>query len=82
MNAGNITAEVLQQLSYIADDETAMAKALKALKLIVAKKNVTDSTHKSKDELKAELSEALTEVRLHREGKIELKPIEELLNEH
>lgn len=82
MNAGNITAEVLQQLSYIADDETAMAKALKALKQIVAKKNVTDSTHKSKDELKTELSEALTEVRLHREGKIELKPVEELLNEH
>ena len=37
MGASTINAEVFQQLSYIADDENAMEKVLKAIKKIVAR---------------------------------------------
>ena len=66
-------------LSYIADDAHSMEKVLKAIKKIVAKRN--EEMEVSKNELKNELEDAFKKVKDYREGKISLKPIEELLDE-
>ena len=81
MRASTINAEIFQQLSYIADDESAMEKALKAIKRIAAQKSKTEKTEVSKEELVAELREAFGEVKACREGRLKLKPVEELFNE-
>ncbi len=79
MNTGTVNAQIFQQLSYIADDAHSMEKVLKAIKKIVAKRN--EEMEVSKDELKNELEDAFKKVKDYREGKISLKPIEELLDE-
>ena len=44
MTALELNAELLRELSIIAEDEGLMKKALKALKRITAKHNTTDET--------------------------------------
>lgn len=81
MNTGTVNAQIFQQLSYIADDAHAMEKVLKAIKKIVAKKDEEEKAALGKNELKEELEQAFKEVKAYREGKLSLKPVEELLDE-
>ena len=80
MGASTINAEVFQQLSYIADDENAMEKVLKAIKKIVAGKGKAQEAGVAKAQLVAELREAFAKVKAYQEGRLKLKPIEELFN--
>ncbi len=84
MNTMNVSAEVIRQLGYIADDEDCMKKVLRAIRNIVATHQVTmESTYqpRSKEELIADFDEAAKDVRLYREGKKEFRPAEELIDE-
>lgn len=89
MEVINVNAELFRQLSYIADDENYMKKALKSIKKLVAEKEKTNSLEKveaedgcmTKAEILANLDEACKELQLYKEGKLATRPLEDLLNE-
>ena len=94
MNTMSLNAEILRELSYIADDETRLKKALNYVRRLVSqqKEEEKQSTSKvaeegeayrplTKAELVAELKEMCDEVKLIRAGKVKGRPAEELLNE-
>lgn len=89
MEMMNINAEFFRQLSYIADDENYMKKALKSIKKLVAEREKTVvHTHApkkedcmSKAEILSNFDEACKELNLHKEGKLATRPLEDLLNE-
>lgn len=87
-NVMNLNAELFRQLSYIADDENAMKKAVKYLKKLAMqiKEATTVEEEKAyrprtKEEVLADFDQACKELKLNLEGKLELRPAEELLNE-
>lgn len=89
MEIMNVNAELFRQLSYIADDENYMKKALKSIKKLVAEKEKAVSLDKVQEEdgcmTKAEILEgfdlACKEIKLRREGKLKGRSAEDLLNE-
>ncbi len=94
MNTMSLNAEILRELSYIADDETRLKKVLNYVRRLVSqqKEEETQSASKvaeegeayrplTKAELVAELKEMCDEVKLIRAGKVKGRPAEELLNE-
>ncbi len=84
MNALNVNIEVMRQLGYIAGDEDGMKKVLRAIKRIVAQRDdveMTECQARSREQIVSDLDAALNEARLYKDGKIELKQAEDLLNE-
>ena len=66
----NLKAELLRELSYIADDENYLKKALKAIKKLVAQR-----------EEEERIRQAFEDAKLIREGKIQGKMWEEIRDE-
>lgn len=94
MNTMSLNAEILRELSYIADDETRLKKALNYVRRLVSQQKEEEMQSASKvaeegeayrpltkAELVAELKELCDEVKLIRAGKVKGRPAEELLNE-
>ena len=94
MNTMSLNAEILRELSYIADDETRLKKALIYVRRLVSQQKEEEKQTASKvaeegeayrpltkAELVAELKEMCDEVKLIRAGKVKGRPAEELLNE-
>ena len=90
----SLNAEILRELSYIADDETRLKKALNYVRRLVSQQKEEEKQSASKvveegeayrpltkAELVAELKEMCDEVKLIRAGKVKGRPAEELLNE-
>ncbi len=84
MNTMNISAEVIRQLGYIADDEDCMKKVLRAIKDIIATRQTSieeEYQPRTKEELAADFDAAVKDVKLYCEGKKVFRSAEELINE-
>lgn len=91
MSTISLNAELLRQLSYIADDEFYLEKALKSIKRLVAQKGKEESScvaeedaeyrPLTKTELLTDLDEAFKVAKLAQEGKLQGQPLEEFLHE-
>lgn len=84
----NLNAELFRQLSYIADDENAMKKAVKYLKKLALQLKERAAVEeeeaykpRTKAEVLADFDQACKELKLNLEGKLEFKPAEELFDE-
>lgn len=88
-NTMSLNAELFRQLSYIADNEKAMKKAVKLLKKLVAQVKESalaeeedeEYRPRTKAEVLADFDQACKELKLNLEGKLEFKSLEEALNE-
>ena len=79
MTAMQMNAELFRQLSIIAEDETLMAKAVKYLKKLTAKKE--DDTLMTKEEFFRRVDEAKEQARQGRVHRIETKEgLDQFLN--
>lgn len=89
MEMMNVNAEFFRQLSYIADDENYMKKALKSIKKLVAEKEratsqncvAEDDADMTKTEILKGFDLACKEMKQRRDGKLEGRAVEDLLNE-
>ena len=91
MSTISLNAELLRQLSYIADDEFYLEKALKSIKRLVAQKGKEESScvaeedaeyrPLTKTELLTDLDEAFKDAKLAQEGKLQGQPLEEFLGQ-
>lgn len=80
----NLNAELFRQLSYIANDEAYMKKALIFIKKLAKKKEEAEEAayrSQTKAEILAGLDQSCKELKLNLEGKLEFKSLEEALNE-
>ncbi len=80
----NISAEVIRQLGYIADDDNSMAKVLNYIKKIVAKRNAAleeENSEKVKEEILASLDRSLKELRQNQEGTLAFQSWEDFRDE-
>lgn len=84
----NLNAELFRQLSYIAGNEGAMKKAVRYLKKLAIQMKETAATEeeeeyrpRTKAEVLADFDQACKELKLNLEGKLELKSLEEALDE-
>lgn len=86
-DTANLNAELFRQLSYIADDETYMKKALNFIKKLAMQKEAEaeateNASHLlSKKEALASFDQACKELKENLEGKLTFKSLEEALNE-
>ena len=70
----------IQRYRQLSNDESYLGKAARYLKkLAQAKRDVENA--KAKEEALASINQAFTELKLHREGKMDFIPAEDLLNE-
>ncbi|MBQ4621436.1 MAG: hypothetical protein IJB28_02160 [Bacteroidaceae bacterium] len=92
MTTMELNAEIFRQLSYIADEKSYMDKVLAYIKKLVKQRESEDhaalsiaaeepAPYYTKAEILAGFDEACKDIKLAREGKLEGRPIEELLNE-
>ena len=79
----NLNAELFRQLSYIANDEDYMKKAVNFIKKLAKKKEEEEEKYKpqTKAEILSGFDQACKEMKLNLEGKLEFKTLEEALNE-
>lgn len=92
MNTINLSAEIFRELSYIADDENYLKKALSSIKQLVSQKEKAQQTKEiaeadeeyrplSKAEILDNIEKAFRDAKLVREGKLKAIPAEELLHD-
>lgn len=91
MDATNLNAELFRQLSYIANDEDSMRKAVNYIKKLVGQQknaipevvaeDVVEYRSRTKTEILEGLDQSCKEYKQYKEGKLELKSLEELLGE-
>lgn len=90
MSAQSLNAELFRQLSYIADDENYMKKALNYIKKLASQKEKEttadtlaedDVPYRTKEELKEGFNQACLEAKSYKEGKLQLKTWEEVYHE-
>jgi ABC-type polysaccharide/polyol phosphate transport system ATPase subunit len=83
MTTLQLHAELLRQLSYIADDETYLRKALNTIKRLVAEKkeSVGMVSEKPHSEYLSDIQEMCDNVKLIKAGKLNGRPVESLLDE-
>ena len=92
MTTMELNAEIFRQLSYIADEKSYMNKVLAYIKELVKQRENEDNAalsiaaeepapYYTKAEILAGFDEACKDIKLAREGQLEGRPIEELLNE-
>ena len=88
----SLNAELFRQLSYIADDERYLQKAVRSLKRLVAQKEQeehvdsvaeaeVDYRPQTKEEILAGLDEAFKELKQYKEGNLQLMTLDEALYE-
>lgn len=77
----SINEQLMQQLGYLADDETAMVKMLNYAKKLVRARKRSDGEMISKKEILDGLATSLREVKLARDGKAKLLTIDETFEE-
>ena len=75
-----LNVELFRQLSLIADDETLMRKAVKAIQRITKKKEEAEECI-SKEELLAGIDAGLREVRQTKDGSLQPKTARDFLDE-
>ena len=87
MTTLKLNAELLRQLSYIADDETYLRKALNTIKRLVAEKTIAENesvgmvSEKPHSEYLSDIQEMCDNVKLIKAGKLKGRPVESLLDE-
>ena len=87
MTTLQLNAELLRQLSYIADDETYLRKALNTIKRLVAEKTIAENesvgmvSEKPHSEYLSDIQEMCDNVKLIKAGKLKGRPVESLLDE-
>lgn len=92
MKTVSLNAELLRQLSYIADDELYLRKALNSIKRLVAQKEkeeemacadeaAEECRPQTKAEILAGVDEAFKELKAYKEGKLQLMTLDEALHE-
>ncbi|QIU96463.1 hypothetical protein [Bacteroides faecium] len=90
MEMMNLNSEFFRQLSYIADDENYMKKALKSIKKLVAEKEKASTlankeeigdAEMTKSEILAGFDLACKDIKLRMEGRLEGRAAEDLLDE-
>ncbi len=84
MSTMNVSAEIIRQLGYIADDDDCMKKVLRAIRSIVAtRKRAVENDYqpRTKEELTADFDAAAKEAKLYRVGEMTFRPAEELIDE-
>ena len=89
MTATELNAEFFRQMSYIADDENSMKKVLEFVKNLISQKTVVitpilsegEVPYMTKAEILSDFSEACQDIKLAREGELQGRPLEDLLNE-
>ena len=87
MTTLQLNAELLRQLSYIADDETYLRKALNTIKRLVAEKTIAENesigmvSEKPYSEYLSDIQEMCDNVKLIKAGKLKGRPVESLLDE-
>ncbi len=73
---------VLQDVAYLLDDNEALKKLQKVLQRLKKEKAAKEEMSAAdKEEILNDIREGLRELKLAREGKIKLQPIEEFLHE-
>ena len=82
MNVMQLNTDIYNSLGVLSNDESYLEKAARYLKkLAQAKRDVENAKAKAKEEAFASINQAFTELKLHREGKMDFIPAEDLLNE-
>ena len=93
MHTMNLNAELLRELSYIADDERCLREVLAYVKQVAASRACCGEEPSAvaeegeayrpltKAEVLEDIGQAFREAKLIREGKLKAIPAEELLNE-
>ncbi|WP_455624272.1 hypothetical protein [Parabacteroides sp.] len=80
----NVSAEVIRQLGYIADDDSSMEKVLDFIKKLVAKRglpSLEENPARTKEEILAGFDRSLKELRLNQEGKLDFQSWEDFRDE-
>lgn len=73
---------LFRQIGYLADDENSLKKLLAyTKKLVTKKKEAEEEPVQTKEEILADFAEACRELKLHKEGKVELQTWEEFKKE-
>ena len=87
MTTLQLHAELLRQLSYIADDETYLRRALNTIKRLVAEKTIAENesvgmvSEKPHSEYLSDIQEMCDNVKLIKAGKLKGRPVESLIDE-
>ena len=87
MTTLQLNADLLRQLSYIADDETYLRKAINTIKRLVAEKTIAENesvgmvSEKPHSEYLSDIQEMCDNVKLIKAGKLKGRPVESLLDE-
>lgn len=82
MTTLQLTSALQREMSYIVTDETMMERALKSLRKIRRERKAEKETLKEENtDLEERLRQAFHELRLVQEGKLETRPLEEVLDE-
>lgn len=89
MHTMNLNAELLRELSYIADDERCLREVLAYVKQVVASREEGSAVAEegeayrplTKAEVLEDIGQAFREAKLYREGKLDLKTWEEVRDE-
>ena len=86
MTAIQLNVALHREMSYIVTDETMMERALKSLRKIrrerkAEKEMASEPQEDSEEQVMQSLREAFRELKLVQEGKLETRPIEELLKQ-
>ena len=80
MNVMQLNTDIYNSLSVLSNDEGYLEKAARFLKKLAHDKREVENA-KAKEKALASINQAFTELKLHREGKIDFIPAEDLLNE-
>lgn len=81
MHTMNLNAELLRELSYIADDERCLREVLAYVKQVVASRERCREEGSAVAEVLEDIGQAFREAKLYREGKLDLKTWEEVRDE-
>lgn len=81
MTTMELNAELFRQLSIIAEDESLMRKAVKAVTRLAKQKETEETEYIGKEEILKGIDAGLKEVKLTRKGKLAPKLARDFLNE-
>ena len=81
MTTMELNAELFRQLSIIAEDESLMRKAVKAVTRLAKQKETEETEYIGKEEILKGIDAGLKEGKLTREGKLAPKLARDFLNE-
>ena len=81
MTTMELNAELFRQLSIIAEDESLMREAVKAVTRLAKQKETEETEYIGKEEILKGIDAGLKEVKLTREGKLAPKLARDFLNE-